>query len=49
MKKVRFHTGTPSKTKRHAAALRREEKRQEYEYLYKTGQLKDEPKKKNRR
>jgi len=49
VKKIRFHTASPSRTKRHTAALRREEKRQEYEYLYKTGQLKEEPKKRGRR
>jgi ribosomal protein S21 len=48
-KKIRFHAGDTSRTKRHASALRREEKRTEYEYLLKTGQLKDEPKKKFRR
>jgi ribosomal protein S21 len=48
-KKIRFHKGDPSKTRRHASALRREEKRVEYEYLAKTGQLKEEPKKKFRR
>jgi hypothetical protein len=49
VKKIRFHTGEPSKNKRHAGALRREEKREEYQYLYKTGQLKEEPKKKSHR
>lgn len=48
-RKIRFHTGEPSRTKRHASALRREEKRAEYNYLAKTGQLKEEPKKKFRR
>jgi ribosomal protein S21 len=49
VKKIRFRPDVPSKTKTHAAALRREEKREEYAYLYKTGQLKEEPKKKGRR
>ena len=49
IKKVRFHVSSPSRNKTRAGALRREEKRQEYEYLYKTGQLKEEPKKKGRR
>lgn len=48
-KKIRFHSGATSKTRRHASALRREEKRKEFEYLSKTGQLKEEPKKKFRR
>jgi len=49
VKKIRFHAGAPSKTRRHASALRRVEKRTEYEYLAKTGQLKEEPKKKYKR
>lgn len=49
MKKIRFHKSDPSKTKRHRSALFRETKRKEYEYLTKTGQLKEEPKKRGRR
>lgn len=48
-KKIRFHSGAPSKSRMHASALRREEKRAEYAYQLKTGQLKEEPKKKYRR
>lgn len=48
-KKIRFHKSEPSKTKRHRSALYRVAKRKEYEYLAKTGQLKEEPKKVKRR
>jgi len=48
-KKNRFHAGDPNRNQRRASALRREEKRMEYEYLTKTGQLKEEPKRKFRR
>lgn len=45
-KKVRFHAKDPNRNKRRDSALRRVEKRENYEYLSKTGQLKEEPKKK---
>ncbi|MFZ2803965.1 MAG: hypothetical protein WA001_01960 [Patescibacteria group bacterium] len=41
-KKIRFHKKDASKTKRHESALRREDKRKDYEYQLKTGQLKEE-------
>ena len=44
VKKIRFHKGDPSRTKRRRSALRRVEKGAEYAYLAKTGQLKEEPK-----
>lgn len=44
-KKVRFWKKDPSRNKRRESALRREEKRISYEYQLKTGQLKEEPKK----
>ena len=49
MRKRRFHDGGASKTRRRDSALRREEMRVEYAYKAKTGQLKEEPKKKNYR
>jgi ribosomal protein S21 len=45
-KKVRFHKKDANRNKRRDSALRREEMRQNYEYLAKTGQLKEEPRKK---
>ncbi len=48
-KKIRFLKKDPSRTKRRDSALRREEKRIEYTYLAKTGQLPEEPKKKHYR
>lgn len=45
-KKVRFHKKDPNRNKRRDSALRRVEKRTTYEYLAKTGQLKEEPRKK---
>lgn len=42
-KKVRFLKKEGSRNKRRESALFREEKKQEYEYLLKTGQLKEEP------
>lgn len=47
-KKIRFHKKDGSKNKRRESALYREEKRETYEYLLKTGQLKEEPKKMRR-
>ncbi len=44
-KKIRFHKKDGSKNKRREGALRREEMRENYEYLAKTGQLKEDPKK----
>ena len=41
-KKVRFLKKEGSKNKRRESALYREAKRSEYEYLLKTGQLKEE-------
>ena len=45
----RFHVSAQSQTKRRDSALRREFKRDQYEYLAKTGQLKEDPKKKSHR
>lgn len=45
-KKRRFHDSGKNRNQRRDSALRREEKRAEYTYLMKTGQLKEEPKKK---
>jgi len=42
VRKRRFRQGAKNKNYKHFSALRREEKRREYEYLYKTGQLKDD-------
>ncbi|HWQ99503.1 MAG TPA: 30S ribosomal protein S21 [Candidatus Methylomirabilis sp.] len=47
-KKIRFHASEPSKTKRHRSALFREAKRKEFDYLMKTGKLKEEPKRPRR-
>lgn len=47
-KKIRFKKKDEKPNKRRASALRREEKRTEYEYLLKTGQLKVDTKKKSR-
>lgn len=49
MRKRRFHAGAQNKNQRRNSALRRVEKSAEYAYLTKTGQLKEEPKKKNYR
>lgn len=43
-KRRRFHDGGPNKNQRREGALRRVTKGQEYAYLLKTGQLKEEPK-----
>lgn len=45
-KKIRFNKRDENPNKRRASALRREEKRSEYAYLMKTGQIKNDPKKK---
>jgi len=42
-KKVRFKNKKQNRNKRRESALYREEKRQLYNYLLKTGQLKEEP------
>ncbi|MBI5654786.1 30S ribosomal protein S21 [Candidatus Uhrbacteria bacterium] len=47
-KKIRFKNKPMNRNKRRTSALYREEKRQNYEYLLKTGQLKDEPQHKRR-
>lgn len=47
-KRRRFHSHEASKTRRRDSALRREEMRSQYEYLSKTGQLKEEPKRRPR-
>ncbi|MDD5726046.1 MAG: 30S ribosomal protein S21 [Patescibacteria group bacterium] len=41
-RKQRFHEHEPNRNKSRESALRRETKRQQYEYLLKTGQLKEE-------
>ncbi len=48
-KRTRFHAAEPNRNRRRESALFREEKRKEHEYLVKTGQYKEEPKKKFRR
>ncbi len=48
-KKVRFHKKDPNRNRRRDSALRRVEKGENYAYLAKTGQLKEEPKKLRRR
>ncbi len=45
MRKRRFHSGAQNRNKRRNSALRREEMRAHYEYLAKTGQLKEDQKK----
>ncbi len=45
-KRRRFHDSGENKNQRNAGALRRVTKGAEYAYLLKTGQLKDEPKRK---
>lgn len=45
----RFHDSGKNKNQRRDSALRREQKRETYEYLSKTGQLKEEPKRGPRR
>jgi ribosomal protein S21 len=49
MKKNRFHKAEPNRNKSRESALRRKAKKDEFEYLMKTGKLKEEPKKKYRR
>jgi len=49
VRKRRFHDDIQNKNQRRKSALRREVKRAEYNYLAKTGQLKEEPKKHYRR
>jgi ribosomal protein S21 len=46
MKKIRFHADEPNRTKRRAAALRREELKVRYEFERKTGALKKEDERK---
>lgn len=45
-KKVRFFDHVPNRNKRRESALRREEMRSTYEYMYRTGKLKEDTKKK---
>jgi ribosomal protein S21 len=45
-KRRRFHDGGQNNTQRHESALRRVTKGAEFAYLTKTGQLKEDPKKK---
>lgn len=49
MRKRRFHDAGKNQNQRRDSALRREEMKSQYAYLSKTGQLKEEPKKKNYR
>ena len=44
-KRRRFHDSGKNRNQRRDSALRREQKREQYVYLSKTGQLKEEPKK----
>ncbi|MFA5129708.1 MAG: hypothetical protein WC477_02170 [Patescibacteria group bacterium] len=48
-KKIRFHASEPNRNKARSSALRRQTKKVQYEYLLKTGQLKEEPKRKGGR
>ncbi len=41
-RKQRFRNAKQNKNARHRSALRREQKRVQYDYLMKTGQLKDD-------
>jgi len=41
-KKIRFHEGELSKSKQKKSALRRKEMREKYDYLERSGQLKEE-------
>jgi len=43
VRRKRFHSHEPSKNRMRDSALRRVSKRTEYDYLAKTGQLKEEP------
>lgn len=45
MKHRRYHDSGKNRNQQRASALRREVKRSQYDYLTKTGQLKEEPKK----
>lgn len=45
MKHRRYHDSGKNRNQQRASALRREQKRAQYDYLTKTGQLKEEPKK----
>lgn len=49
MRRRRFHNENQNRNQRRKSALRREQMRGEYVYLAKTGQLKEDPKKKNYR
>ena len=46
MKRRRFHDDGKNRNQQRESALRREQKKSQYEYLMKTGQLKEEPLKK---
>ncbi|HEU0051501.1 MAG TPA: 30S ribosomal protein S21 [Patescibacteria group bacterium] len=46
VRKRRFHSGNQNRNKRRKSALRREQMKSEYQYLAKTGQLKEELKRK---
>ncbi|MBU2566684.1 30S ribosomal protein S21 [Patescibacteria group bacterium] len=48
VRKNRFRTSAENRNKKRRSALRRVEKKSQYEYLYKTGQLKDDRRKGNR-
>jgi ribosomal protein S21 len=48
-KKIRFHKSDPNRNKSRESALRRQVKKVQYEYQLKTGQLKEEPKRKSYR
>lgn len=48
MKRRRFHDAGKNRNQRRESALRREQMRSEYQYLAKTGQLKEETKKPRR-
>ena len=41
VRKKRYRKPAENKNRIHEGALRREKKREQYQYLYKTGQLKD--------
>lgn len=48
-RKIRFRVDEPNRNKGRESALRRQSKKEQFEYLMKTGQLKEEPKRKFRR
>lgn len=48
-KKIRFHSSEPNRNKSRSSALRKKNKKEEIEYLLKTGKLKEDPRRSKRR